>query len=146
MFKELLSTTIYISLIMKTYGKLWKPEILCGGGKLEVTVKQQNQSKVLCFMVHEPHNSKIKAVIQNWVHGLGFKLKPISASPQHKFTLWESYSQGQKRPDRKGTANVSSVLGLWVPSTWFPKVTFGSGIQLIHKCFDQIIDFIHCLL
>lgn len=107
MFKELLSTTIYISLIMKTYGKLWKPEILCGGGKLEVTVKQQNQSKVLCFMVHEPHNSKIKAVIQNWVHGLGFKLKPISASSQHKFTLWESYSQGQKRPDRKGIYHVS---------------------------------------
>lgn len=58
-------------------------------------------------MVLEPHNSKIKAVIQNWVHGLGFKLKPITASSQPKFTLWEPYSQGQKRPDRKGIYHVS---------------------------------------
>jgi len=50
---------------------------------------------------------KIKAVIQNWVHGLGFKLKPITASSQPKFTLWEPYSQGQKRPDRKGIYQVS---------------------------------------
>ena len=58
-------------------------------------------------MVPESHNSQIKAVIQNWVHGLGFRFKPITASSQPKFTMWESCSQGQKRPDRKGISHVS---------------------------------------